>query len=205
MRGAQLNVRGSGSEQYPPTMMLALLIYAYTTGLFSSRRIERATYESVAVRYLCANYHPDHDTVAKFRRENEALFRSCFTQVLLLAREAGVLRWKGECGWDGWREPVQRGARRRKRPSRTGISAESFAKAETADARNATLEGRTAGRVRRSRATPAQTVGSQSPFCPAGSGARPSARSKGVVAERHGQCRAGVVVWAGAEVARCRV
>jgi len=94
LRGARLNVRGSGSEQYPPTMMLALLIYAYATGLFSSRRIERATYESVAVRYLCANHHPDHDTIAKFRRENEVLFRSCFREVLLLAREAGVLRWE---------------------------------------------------------------------------------------------------------------
>ena len=94
LRTARCNVRGSGSEQYPPSMMLALLIYAYTTGLFSSRRIERATYESVAVRYLCANHHPDHDTVAKFRRENEALFRSCFTQVLLLARKLEC------CGWE---------------------------------------------------------------------------------------------------------
>jgi transposase len=51
---AQLNVRGSGSEQYPPSMMMALLIYAYATGVFSSRRIERATYDSVAMRYLCA-------------------------------------------------------------------------------------------------------------------------------------------------------
>lgn len=91
LRVARCNVRGSGSEQYPPTMMLALLIYAYATGLFSSRRIERGTYESAAVRYLCANHHPDHDTIAKFRRENEGLFRSCFNQVLMLAREAGVL------------------------------------------------------------------------------------------------------------------
>lgn len=102
LRGARLNVRGSGDEQYPPTMMLALLIYAYATGLFSSRRIERATYDSVTVRYLCANHHPDHDTIAKFRRENEALFRSCFGQVLLLAREAGVLRL-GAVSIDGTR------------------------------------------------------------------------------------------------------
>jgi transposase len=102
LRGARLNVRGSGSEQYPPTMMLALLIYAYATGLFSSRRIERASYDSVTVRYLCANHHPDHDTIAKFRRQNEALFRSCFGQVLLLAREAGVLRL-GAVSIDGTR------------------------------------------------------------------------------------------------------
>jgi len=101
-RGARVNVRGTGSEQYPPTLMLALLIYCYANGVLSSRRIERATYESVAVRYLCANHHPDHDTIAKFRRENEALFRSCFTQVLLLAREAGVLR-VGAVSLDGTR------------------------------------------------------------------------------------------------------
>ena len=97
MSGAQLNVRGSGSEQYPPSMMMALLIYAYCTGLFSSRRIERATYDSVALRYLCANHHPDHDTIAKFRRENEALFRESFGQVLLMAREAGLLRLGAVC------------------------------------------------------------------------------------------------------------
>src|SRR5919204_4573342 len=67
LHAARRNVRGSGSEQYPPSMMLALLIYAYATGLFSSRRIERATYESVAVRYLGANHHPDHDTIGTFR------------------------------------------------------------------------------------------------------------------------------------------
>ena len=97
MSGAQLNVRGSGSEQYPPSMMMALLIYAYCTGLFSSRRIERATYDSVALGYLCANHHPDHDTIAKFRRENEALFRESFGQVLLMAREAGLLRLGAVC------------------------------------------------------------------------------------------------------------
>lgn len=102
LRAARVNVRGSGSEQYPPTMMLALLIYAYATGVFSSRRIERASYESVAERYLCANHHPDHDTIASFRRENQALFRSCFAQVLLLAREMGVLR-VGAVSVDGTR------------------------------------------------------------------------------------------------------
>lgn len=99
---ARVNVRGTGSEQYPPSLMLALLIYCYASGVFSSRRIERASYESVAVRYLCANHHPDHDTIAKFRRENEALFRQCFREVLLLAREAGVLR-VGAVSLDGTR------------------------------------------------------------------------------------------------------
>lgn len=92
LRTAQVNVRGTGSEQYPPEMMLALLIYSYATGLFSSRKLERATYDSIAVRYLCANTHPDHDTIAKFRRENGGLIRQCFVQVLELAVELGLLK-----------------------------------------------------------------------------------------------------------------
>lgn len=92
LQGAALNVRGSGSEQYPPGMMLSLLIYSYATGLFSSRRIERSTYDSIAARYLCANTHPDHDTVASFRRHNRALLGSCFVRVLELARESGLLK-----------------------------------------------------------------------------------------------------------------
>jgi transposase len=97
---AALNVRGSGSEQYPPAMMLAVLIYCYATGTFSSRRIERASFDSVAVRYLCANTHPDHDTIAAFRRNNEALVRGCFVSVLGLARESGLLRL-GSVSLDG--------------------------------------------------------------------------------------------------------
>jgi transposase len=99
---ARLNVRGTGSAQYPPTMLLATLIYCYATKVFSSRQIERATYDSVAVRYLCANHHPDHDTIATFRRENGKLFERCFVQVLLMAREAGVLR-VGSVSLDGTR------------------------------------------------------------------------------------------------------
>jgi transposase len=92
LRGAARNVRGSGSAQYPPGMMVALLLYGYASGTFSSRRIERATDESVAVRYLCANHHPDHDTIAHFRRQNGGLFARCFATVVQLAREAGLLR-----------------------------------------------------------------------------------------------------------------
>lgn len=102
LSAARVNVRGSGSEQYPPGMMLALLIYCYARGVFSSRRIERASYESVAVRYLCANTHPDHDRIARFRRENRKLYEQCFAQVLSLAREAGVLK-VGTVSLDGSR------------------------------------------------------------------------------------------------------
>jgi transposase len=62
-----VNHRGTGSEQYPPTLMLALLIYRYATGRFGSRTLEAATHSDVAVRYLCANHHPDHDSICAFR------------------------------------------------------------------------------------------------------------------------------------------
>lgn len=89
---ARVNGRGTGSAQYPPSMMLALLIYCYATGTFSSRRIETLTYENVAVRLLCADTHPDHDSICKFRRENKELLSSCFHQVLELAASAQVLK-----------------------------------------------------------------------------------------------------------------
>lgn len=87
-----VNRRGSGSAQYPPKMMMSLLIYCYANGIFSSRRIERATYRDVAVRYLTADTHPDHDTICKFRRENFEAVSEAFLQVLQLARELGVLQ-----------------------------------------------------------------------------------------------------------------
>ena len=65
-----VNRRGSGSPQYPPQMMTALLVYCYSQGVFSSRRIERATWHNVAVRYLTGDTRPDHDTICAFRRNN---------------------------------------------------------------------------------------------------------------------------------------
>ena len=82
-----INHRGTGSEQYPPAMMLALLIYCYATGRFGSRTIEAATYSDVAVRYLCANTHPDHDSICACRTNNETAFRAAFTSVLQLAQQ----------------------------------------------------------------------------------------------------------------------
>ena len=88
----KINRRGCGSEQYPPKMMLTLLIYCYANGIFSSRRIERATYRDVAVRFLTADTHPDHDTICTFRRENFEAAAAAFLQVLQLARTMGVLK-----------------------------------------------------------------------------------------------------------------
>jgi transposase len=91
LRSAHINERGSGSDQYPPAMMLGLLIYSYATGVFGSRRIEQSTYDSVAVRLLCADTHPDHDTICAFRRGNRELLSRGFAQVLELAARCRVL------------------------------------------------------------------------------------------------------------------
>jgi transposase len=88
----QVNHRGTGDRQFPPHMMLALLIYCYANGLFSSRKIERATHRDVAVRFLTGNTHPDHDTICKFRRENFAAFSKAFVSVLELAKELKLLK-----------------------------------------------------------------------------------------------------------------
>ena len=88
----RVNHRGTGSEQYPPTMMLALLVYCYATGRFGSRTIEAATHSDVAVRYLCANHHPDHDSICTFRTANRDAFQAAFVTVLQLARELRLTR-----------------------------------------------------------------------------------------------------------------
>lgn len=84
--------RGSGSACYHPSILLGLLVYGYATGVFSSRKIERATYDSVAFRFIAANDHPDHDTIATFRRRFLADIERLFVEMLALAREAGMLK-----------------------------------------------------------------------------------------------------------------
>ena len=88
----RVNERGTGSAQYHPRMMLALLIYCYANGIFGSRRIERATYRDIGVRYVASNAHPDHDTICAFRRNNFEAVAETFEQVLLLAKELKLLR-----------------------------------------------------------------------------------------------------------------
>src|SRR3984893_15547357 len=92
--------RGSGSASYHPAMLVVLFVYGYATGVFSSRKLERATYDSVAFRFIAANDHPDHDTIAAFRRRFLKGIEGLFVQVLLLAREMGVLNM-GTIGLDG--------------------------------------------------------------------------------------------------------
>jgi transposase len=87
----RVNERGTGNEQFPPRMLLGLLIYCYAIGNFSSRAIERATYTDVAVRFLSGDTHPDHDTICEFRRQNRAVLAESFVRVLELARELKLL------------------------------------------------------------------------------------------------------------------
>ena len=84
--------RGSGSASYHPSVLLGILVYGYATGVFSSRKLERATYDSVAFRFIAANDHPDHDTIATFRRRFLKEIEGLFVQVLVLAREMGMLK-----------------------------------------------------------------------------------------------------------------
>jgi len=93
LRQVKVNTRGTGSEQYPPPMLLGLLIYSYATGTFGSRRIEQSTYDSVPVRLLTADTHPDHDTLCTFRRENQPLLTESFVKVLQLAQQLKVLKF----------------------------------------------------------------------------------------------------------------
>ena len=91
---------GRGSEAYHPATLLALLIYGYATGTFSSRKIERATYDSLAFRYIACNRHPDHDTLATFRKRFGQEFEATFIQVLQVARENQLSRF-GTVSLDG--------------------------------------------------------------------------------------------------------
>jgi transposase len=100
LRAMSSSYRGSGSASYHPCMLLGILVYGYATGVFSSRKLERATYDSVAFRFIAANDHPDHDTIAAFRRRFLKEIEALFVQVLQLARELGVLKM-GTIGLDG--------------------------------------------------------------------------------------------------------
>ena len=80
--------RLKGRKGIDPSVLLSLLFYGYATGVFSSRKIERATYDSVAFRFISANTHPDHDTIAHFRKELPSLFLA----ILTIAQEIGILK-----------------------------------------------------------------------------------------------------------------
>jgi transposase len=104
---SQLNLRplaqayaGKGLKAYHPEILLSLLFYGYATGVFSSRKIEKATYDSVAFRFISANTHPDHDTIASFRKRFLKQLKPLFVQILMLAREMGLVKL-GKVSLDG--------------------------------------------------------------------------------------------------------
>jgi transposase len=80
-----------GGQPYDPALLLGVLFYGYVTGVFSSRKLERATYESIPFRCIAGNLHPDHDTLAHFRRTFLAEIQEAFVQILLVAQQVGVL------------------------------------------------------------------------------------------------------------------
>jgi transposase/IS5 family transposase len=84
--------RGSGSAAYHPAVMLGLLIYGYATGVYASRRIEAATYDSIAFRYIAANEQPDHDSLCTFRKRFLNEIETLFVQVLCIARQMKLLK-----------------------------------------------------------------------------------------------------------------
>lgn len=89
-----------GAPPYAPDLMLGLLFYGYATGVFSSRKIERATYESIPFRFIAGDMHPDHDTIANFRKQFLVEIQELFVQVLLLAQATGHLQL-GNISLDG--------------------------------------------------------------------------------------------------------
>jgi transposase len=104
---AQLDLRplaesyaGKGFKAYHPEILLSLLFYGYATGVFSSRKIEQATYDSVAFRFISANTHPDHDTIASFRKRFLEQLKPLFVQILILAHEMGLVKL-GKVSLDG--------------------------------------------------------------------------------------------------------
>lgn len=100
LRAMRDSYTSSGSAAYHPEMLVALLFYAYATGVRASRKIEAATYDSVAFRYIAANKHPDHDTIAAFRRRFLPHLHAIFNQILLLAKETKCLT-VGKVSLDG--------------------------------------------------------------------------------------------------------
>ncbi len=91
---------GRGKKAYHPSLLVAVLFYGYATGVYSSRALERASYDSVAFRYICANLHPDHDTLAEFRKSFGKELSGLFVQILGVAQQMGMLKL-GKVALDG--------------------------------------------------------------------------------------------------------
>lgn len=84
--------KGVGSTAYDPRMLLGLLFYGYSTGVFSSRKIESSTYDSVAFRFIAGNHYPDHDTISVFRKRFLSEIKVWFKEILLIGKELGLVK-----------------------------------------------------------------------------------------------------------------
>jgi transposase len=100
LRSLKESYTGRGSRPYHPEMMLALLFYGYATGVFSSRELERKTYDSVAFRFIAANAHPDHDSICEFRKRLGPKLKEYFVAILTIAGQMGILKL-GQVSIDG--------------------------------------------------------------------------------------------------------
>ena len=89
-----------GRPGFAPEILLALLFYGYASGVFSSRKIEKATYENLGFRFVASGFHPDHDTIAHFRKTFLPEIEGLFVEILLLAKLAGILKL-GNVSLDG--------------------------------------------------------------------------------------------------------
>jgi transposase len=95
-----MNADGSGQPPYDPGQMVSLLVYCYCSGVLSSRQIEKATWDDVPCRYIMANAHPDHDTIATFRKKHEKELKSVFKMTVKVSMKAGMVRL-GHVSLDG--------------------------------------------------------------------------------------------------------
>ena len=172
-------VDGHGRPAYEPSMMVALLLYAYARGNRSSRGIERACVEDVAYRVIAANHAPDHSTIAEFRKRHEAAIAGLFSEVLALCAEAGLAK-VGVIAVDGTK--VQANASRFANLDYEQIARQILAEHDRVDSEEDELYG-----DKRGDELPVEVRSTTA----AGRGcARPSAGLRRSVRRRRGRCRA---------------
>jgi len=133
---------GRGQAAYHPVMLVKLLLYGYCVGVVSSRKIEAATYDHVAFRYLAANEHPDHDSIAEFRRRHLPAMMALFLEVLKLCQKAGLVKL-GHVALDGTKikANASRAGPKRAKPPRSGYGPDGIPRIDHLRAKLATPEG----------------------------------------------------------------
>ena len=181
---------GRGTRPYNPAMMVVLLFYGYCVGVFSSRKLERATYEDVAFRVLAGGQHPDHSRIAAFRKDHLEALRGFFVQVLMLCQQAGMVKL-GHVAIDGTK--VQANASKHKAMSYERMLQTELRLGEEVDAllnRAAEMDASEDARYGEGcreqdlpfRASPPREAAREDPACQGGTGVRSRASSRTAVA-----------------------